>query len=277
MAVAFGSQLLGDFMGAIEAMNLAIPILEQGDDWRLEIFALNGQGQGGVMAGIPGLSAAMGARILEVCDERGLVLPRAYGLALLGEEAFFQDGDLDEAEAHLRQAIELFTAIGDDVARNMFGLGVLASVLAVKGDLDAAERVAIEASLYGGPGWSATALIVLGGFVLTPKGELDRAEEVILTGLERVHGRSIEAWVRPALLMLGRIAARRQRWEEAAWLLGVAKPNLTPWAQHRRFWGEEGLVRDALGEERYEQITTRAGAEELDDVVARVLVQRKGR
>ncbi len=277
MAVAFGSQLLGDYMGAVEAMNVAIPILEQGDDWRLDVFALNGQGQGGVMAGIPGLSAAMGTRILEICDQRDLALPRAYGLALLGEEAFFQDGDLDQAEAHLEQAIELFAAIGDDVARNMFGLGVLAGVLAVKGDLDAAEAAAIEASLYGGPGWSATALIVLGGFVLIPKGQLDRAEDVILTGLERVYERSMEAWVRPALLMLGRIAARRRRWDEAAWLLGAARTNLTPWARHRRFWEDEDLVRDALGAERYDEIAQRAAMEPIDDVVAGVLRTPDGR
>jgi tetratricopeptide (TPR) repeat protein len=178
LAVAFGAQLVGDFDGAVAAMVTAVPIIEQGGDWRMQVFAYNGQGQGAVLAGIPGLSAAMGHRILEVCDEHGQTLPKAYGLALLGEEEFFQGGDLAEAERRLLEAIPLFEAIGDEVAQNMFGLGILLSVEGVQGKFDAAERHAAEAATLGGPGWSATALIAMGAFVLIPRGDLDRAEGI---------------------------------------------------------------------------------------------------
>jgi predicted ATPase len=271
IAYGFGCQLTGDPQAAFESLNIALPILEGGHDWRLLLFAYNGQGQGGVMAGIPGLSAAMGARILEICDEHELDLPRGYGLALLGEEEFFHDGDLDEAEKKLEAAIPLFRAIGDDVALNMFGLGILGSIQAVKGNLEAAERTLAEASTSGGPGWSATALITMGTFVLIPRGELDRAEDVILTGLGRVYERSMEAWIRPALLMLARIAAEREEWETAARLFGACRPQLISWAHHPRYWVNEPRVRDALGTEAFDRLAALGAAEPVDDLVTTLL------
>lgn len=244
-------------------------IIERGHDSWMQVFAYNAQGQSAVLAGIPGLCAAMGARILGVCDKHGQVLPRAYGLALLGEEGFFQGGDLGAAERLLSDAIPLFEAIGDAVAHNMFGLGILAAVEAVEGKLDAAERHAAEAAALGGPGWSATALVVLAAFVLIPTGDLDRAEDVLLTGLGRVHERSMLACARPALLMLGQVAAARGKWEQAGpGCSGAARPGIPAWALHSMFWGDEPHIRSALGDDRYESITTVAVAEDLDALVA---------
>lgn len=270
----FGAQLTGEPHAAVESMNVAIPILEQDDDWRLLVFAYNGQGAGGVMAGIPGLCAAMGQRILEVCDVNDLGLPRAYGLALLGQEAFFHTGDLDAAKRRFEAATPLFRAIGDEAGLNMFCLGPLACVYAEMGDFEAAERATAEASSIGGPGWSATPLIAFAGWALLPRGELDRAEEVTLAALERVHERSMEAWTRPALLMLAGIAADRGDWEEAARLYGACRLHLPPWATRAEFWAGEDRVRSALGDEGYDRLALVGASEPLDAVVAGLLDRR---
>jgi hypothetical protein len=75
-------------------------------------------------------------------------------------------------------------------------------------------------------------------------------------------------WVRTGLLVLGRIAANRDRWEDAARLFGGCRPMLPPWARHRRWWNYEATVRDALGVEHYEEIAVAAANEPLDDLVA---------
>jgi len=267
LCVGFGSQLIGDFASAGEALGTAVRLLEATDDWKLLLWAYNGQGQGGVFLGMPDLVSEMGRRILEVCDNHGARLPRAYGLALLGEAEFFGDGDFAVARRSFSEAIPLFRELGDEAGLTMFGLGVLAATEALMLDFESAERHAVEASTIGGPGWSATGLIVLGGYVLHPKGEIDRADLVTRRGLKQAHERSMEAWVRPALLILGRIAAQRGQWEAAARYFGGSRPHLPPWGQHRRWWNLEPQVRAALGEVRYREIATGAGIEPLDSLV----------
>ncbi|MGB5167527.1 MAG: hypothetical protein WBP49_03880 [Acidimicrobiia bacterium] len=230
-------------------------------------MGLQRSGQSGVFVGMPELTAGMGRKILELCDAHSARLPRGYGLALLGEAQFFGDGDFDAARTWINEAIPLLRELGDDAALNMFALGILASVAALQLDFETAEQAAVEASTLGGPGWSATALIVLGAFVLFPRGDVDRAEMVLEEGLARVHERSMEPWVRTGLFGLSRIAASRCQWEEAARLLGGCRPNLPPWAQHPRWWNLEPVVREALGEDRYQEIAARAENELLDDLV----------
>ncbi len=264
MAKGFGSTLIGDPQEAAAAGSAALAILEGGDDWKLLLYAYNSMGQASVFTGQFEIIAAMGHRILDLCRTHDADLPRAYGLALLGEAEFFSDGDLDAAHRYLCEAIPLFRQLGDDQALNMFGLGMLAPVSALQGHLEEAERAALEASTLGGPGWSATALILLGMFVLHPRGDIDRAERVIKAGVERVHEHSMEVWVRSGLLGLGRIAAEREQWPDAARLLGGCKPALPPWAQHSRWWTCEPPVRSALGDEAYDRITAAAASEPLD-------------
>ncbi len=264
----FGATLLGESEQAVEHMGQARALLEGGEDWRLLLWAFNGIGQGAVFAGAPSVSAQMGNQILDLCRHRDLDLPRGYGLALLGEAEFFGDGDFDAARGHLSQAIPLLRALGDEAALNMFALGILAGVASLQMDYGAAEEAAVEASTLGGPGWSATALIILGGFVLHPKGETARAESVVKAGLIRVHERSMDVWVRTALLLLSRIAAGKGDWEDSARLIGGCRSHLPPWAQHRRWWNHEPLVRAELGEDDYARITAIAAGEPLDRLVA---------
>jgi hypothetical protein len=164
--------------------------------------------------------------------------------------------------------VPLFRELGDEAALNIFTLGILAAVSALQLDFETAEQAAVEASTLGGPGWSATALIILGGMVLHPQGETDRAETVVKTGVVRAHERSMEVWTRTGLLFLGRIAAQRGRGEDAARLFGGCKPQLPPWAQHPRWWNYEPAVREALGDDAYDRISAAGAQEPLDDLVA---------
>ena len=266
MARAFGATLMGDANGAAASVGVALEILEGGDDWRQLLLAYNTLGQASVFTGQFDTIAAMGHRILDLCRSHDADLPRAYGLALLGEAEFFGDGDLDAARRYLAEAVPLFRRLGDETSLNVFGLGVYAAVSALQGHFDEAERAALEASTLGGPGWSATALILLGMFVLHPQGEIDRAERVIKAGVERVRERSMEVWVRSGLLGLGLIAADRGRWADAARLLGGCRPALPPWALHRRWLTCEPAVRSALGDERYDRIAAAAACEALDEL-----------
>jgi tetratricopeptide (TPR) repeat protein len=268
LCVGFGGQLMGDLGRSAGALATAIGILEEADDWKLLLWAYNGQGQGGVFAAMPELTASMGRAILALCDSLDERLASAYGLALLGEAEFFGDGDFEEARRFFGEAAPLLRELGDDAGLNMFVLGVLAATAALQLDFDPAERVAIEASTLGGPGWSATALIILGGFVLHPRGDINRAEMVTRQGIVRAHERSMEVWARTGLLILGRIAANRGRWKDAARLFGGCQPNLPPWAQHRRWWNYVATVRAALGAEHYDAIAAAAAEEPLDALVA---------
>ncbi len=268
LSVAFGAQLVGDLAAAAASSTTAIELLEQTGAWKLLLWAYNTQGQGGVFFGMPDLTEGMGRQILDLCDVHDARLPRGYGLALLGEAQFFGDGDFEAARAWIGEAVPLLRELGDEAALNMFALGILASVAALQLDFETAELAAVEASTLGGPGWSATALIVLGAFVLFPRGDAERAESILKEGIVRVHERSMEPWVRTGLLGLGRIAATRQQWEAAARLFGGCRPHLPPWSQHRRWWNLERAVGDALGDDRYEEIATRAENESLDDLVA---------
>jgi len=104
--------------------------------------------------------------------------------------------------------------------------------------------------------------------VFHPRGEVERAEAALKTGIVRTHERSMEAWAQTGLLFLGRIAAQRGEWEAAARLFGGCRPQLPPWVQHPRWWNYEPSVRAALGDEEYERVSTAGAAMGIDDLVS---------
>ena len=266
LCLAFGIQLSGDFARATSRMDDAMALLHDSDDWRTLLWGLNAYGQGASLAGNPRGATKAGTQILELCAEHDVTLPRAYGLALLGEGEFFGDGDLDLAREYLEEAVTLFRALGDDSALNIFGLGLLAGVAGAQGDYEAAERHAIEATTLGGPSWSAAAFIILSTSALSPMGELDRAERAAARGLIMAHDRSMEFWIRAALLTLGGIAAGRGQWERAARLHGASRHFLPPWMHEE--WTITGTsIRRSLGDAEYERFAAAAAAEDLDRIV----------
>jgi predicted ATPase/DNA-binding SARP family transcriptional activator len=266
LCAGFGGIFAGDVERATTGIDRAIGLVEDDEDWRGLVWALLGRGQNATMVGDLATTAQMGERIVEICDRRGEKLARAYGVALLGEAESLGDGDLDLARSYMDEAVDGFRELRDTASLNIFGLGIAASIAALQGDYGAAEDYATEATTLPGPGWSATAFIILGGWVLHPLGELDRAERVVCRGIELAHQKSMEPWVRNGLLFLSRIAATRGDWERSARLIGACRPQ-PPFGRHPRWWTHESAAREALGEEAYTRLVEQATACSLDEVV----------
>jgi predicted ATPase len=266
VCAGFGAVFHGDLERATVGIDRAIELLDETAAWRDLVWALLARGQNATLLGDMATAAASGRRIIEVCDRQGAGSPRAYGLALLGEVEFFVDGDLDVAGVYLEEAIDGFRRLRDPASLNVFGLGIAASVAALQGDFRRAEALATEATTLPGPGWSATAYVILGGWVLHPQGEVERAEQVVRRGVELAFRMSMEPWVRNGLLFLSRIAATRAEWERAARLIGACRPQ-PPWGRHPRWWTHEPQVRAALGDEVYTRLVERAPMCPLDETV----------
>jgi hypothetical protein len=269
LCAGFGAAFAGDVETATTGLDIAIDVLRDDPDWRSLVWALLGRGQNATVLGDLSTARRMGEEILRVCDEHDAPLPRAYGLALLGEAEFLGGGDLVAARAHTEAAIPGLRTLRDPAALNLFGLGIAAATCAALGDLDAAERYAVEATALPGPGWRATAFIILGGWVLHARGERDRARAAVVRGVVLAHRMSLEPWARHGLLMLARLAADEERWEEAARLFGAAHPQ-PPWGLDPRWWAPEQRVREALGPERHEALTSVGAATPLGEWTRRL-------
>ena len=167
LCVGFGSQLIGDFDGGGAAVAEAVRLLESTDEWKLLLWAYNGQGQGGVFLGMPALIVDMGRRILEVSAG---TTARAFLVPMVSPSSARQNSSATVTSRSLVvRSPRPFRCSANSATKRvstMFGLGVLAATEALMLDFESAERHATEASTIGGPGWSATGLIILGGYVL---------------------------------------------------------------------------------------------------------------
>lgn len=198
----------------------------------------------------------MGRKILELCDEHDLTLPRAYGQSLLAEAEFFSDGDYAVARRLAGEAIQGFRELHDIGGLKIYGLSIAAPAAALQGDFDAAEEYATEAIALPGLAWTAAAYVILGGYVLIPRGDPDRAKHVLDRGIRIAYETSNEIWMRFGLLFLASLAARDEAWEGAARLFGACRPNLPAWGHQSRWWTEEPRVREALGGARFERLAS---------------------
>jgi predicted ATPase/DNA-binding SARP family transcriptional activator len=260
MCAAFGAALTGDFELASRAPQQALQLARDVPGWQCLLWALLNQGQVATILGDLPTIAAMGHEILALCDEHELTLQRAYGLALLAEGEFFSDGDYAAARRYADEAITGFRALDDIGALKIYGLSIAAPSAALQGDLDAAERYATEAISLPGAAWTAAAYVILGGYVLLPRGEVERARHVLQRGTTLAFETSTEIWMRFGLLFLARMAADAGQWEPAARLFGACRPNLPAWGQQSRWWNAEPAVRSALGEDRFEHLAAQGAA-----------------
>lgn len=263
LCAGFGGVFAGDIERATAGLDTAIDLLVGDEDWRSLVWALLARGQNATVVGELEVAATMGQRILEVCDRHVATPPRAYGYALLGEAEFLMGGDLANARRNTEQAIEGMRQLRDPAGLNIFGLGIAAAICAQQGDLASAERFAVEGTTLPGAGWRASAYVILGGWVLHPKGENQRAEDAIRRGVTLAHQMSLPLWVRHGMLMLARLAAQEERWAEAARLFGAAHPQ-PPWGQAPHWWAPEQAVRDALGADRFDALSAAGAALPLD-------------
>jgi predicted ATPase/DNA-binding SARP family transcriptional activator len=268
MCASFGAALTGDFDLAARGPAEAIEVARDAPGWRPLLWAYMSRGQIATILGDLPAIAEMGREVLAVCDAHGLGPQRAYGLSLLAEADFFTDADYDAARRSADEAIAGFRRLQDLGGLKMYGLCIAAPVAALQGDLEAAGRYATEAITLPGAAWSAAAYVILGGYVLHPAGDLERAERVLATGTRLAYETSNEIWMRTGLLFLARIAADREEWERAARLFGACRPNLPAWGQQSRWWVSEPAVRRALGDDAYERIAAAGAAASPGEIVA---------
>jgi non-specific serine/threonine protein kinase len=267
MCATFGAALTGDFELAGRAPQQAIDLARQVPGWRCLLWALMTQGQVATVLGDLPTVTVMGHEILALCDEYDLTLQRAYGLSLLAEGEFFSGGDYVAARQYSDEAIAGFRALYDIGALKIYGLSIAAPSAALQGDLDAAESYATEAIALPGAAWTAAAYVILGGYVLLPRGDTERARNVLQRGTTLALETSTEIWMRFGLLFLARMAADEERWEQAARLYGACRPNLPAWGQQPRWWTEEPGVRKALGEARFDLLATEGAAAGPDTIM----------
>lgn len=260
LCASFGAALSGDFelaaRGPGEALELAA-----GAGWRTRLWALHAQGQIGTILGDLPTVEAMGRSIIDLCENEGVDLPKAYGRSLLGLAEFFADGDYGVALSHLEAAVEGMRALGDQGGMKIYGLVTAIAAAGLLEEHDRADRYAEEAIALPGLPWTAAAYIVLGGYSLHPRGELRRARLVLERGTRLAYETSTEIWMRTGFLFLARLAATEGDWVAAARLFGACRPNLPAWGLQPRWWETEGVVREALGDAEHTRLGIEAAGE----------------
>jgi predicted ATPase/DNA-binding SARP family transcriptional activator len=266
LCASFGAALSGDFelaaRGPAEAVELSVDA-----GWQTRLWALHALGNISTILGDLATVESMGHAILALCDREGLDLPRAYGTALLGVAEFFRDGDYELAGRYLDDAIEGMRSLHDYGGMKIYGLVTASTAAALRGDYESAERYATEAISLPGAAWTAAAYIVLGGYTLHPQGELERAGKVLERGTRMAYETGTEIWMRTGFLFLARLAAEKRRWQVAARLFGVCRPNLPAWGQQARWWDLESKVEAALGEDAYHRLEAAGRATPPDEAL----------
>ena len=260
MSASFGAALTGDFELAGRGPQQALELSREVTGWQCRLWALLTRGQIATILGDLAVVEAMGHEILGLCDEHQLGLQRAYGLSLLAEAEFFSDGDYTAARLLADEAIAGFRGLHDIGGLKIYGLSIAAPVAALQGDLNAAETYATEAIALPGPAWTAAAYVILGGYVLIPRGDLERARSVLERGTILAYETSNEIWMRFGILFLAHLAAGAEDWEQAARLYGACRPNLPAWGHQPHWWVAEPQVRATVGDVRFAQLAAEGAA-----------------
>jgi tetratricopeptide (TPR) repeat protein len=247
LCASFGAALSGDFELAARGPSEAVELAADAG-WQTRLWALHSLGNISTILGDLETVQSTGQAILDLCENEGLDLPRAYGTAQLGLTEFFRDGDYELAGRYLDEAVEGMRGLRDYGGMKIYGLVTASTAAALRGDYEAAERYASEAISLPGVAWSAAAYIVLAGYTLHPQGEFERAGKVLERGTRMAYEAGTEIWMRTGFLFLARLAAARERWETAARFFGACRPNLPAWGQQPRWWDLEATVRAELGD-----------------------------
>ena len=253
LCAGLGGAFVGDVDSATTGLDRGIAVMADSADWRGQVWAVLGRGQNAVVLGDYDTAEAMGHRVLEICRRQDAGPAAAYGYALLGEAEFLRGGDLEQALGHTERAVAGFRLLQDPASLNLFGLGIAAAICTRLGELGKAEAYAVEAATLPGPGWRATALIILGGWVLHAAGDLDRAKRLVRQGALQTHAMSLEPWTRHGCLMLARILTDQGDHERAAVLFGAATPQ-PPWGADPMWWEPLDVLATSLGSGRLAEL-----------------------
>jgi len=203
---------------------------------------------------------------------------RAWALGVRGSLATFQ-GDLANAVADIRESIRLADEFGQELAATR-GYLYLNLALAFAGEHEQATAAGLTAR--SGP-WITSQLQLISGFALYQRPGLDADCAVaIRCALRAKHDLGDEVGMAYCLEVLGWLASRGARFDQAACLLGAADSLWRRAGSHLSSIAVLGQIRqraadrarEALGDAGYERALARGGALELDTVVASALDER---
>jgi predicted ATPase/DNA-binding SARP family transcriptional activator len=224
LCAAFGATIRGDQEESEAQVGEALRLYRESGDRRGTVTALFGRGSIALRIGDFDTVAKCSEEALALCDEIGDRWGKAGHLANLGFVHFMGGGSLDEARRLAEEALVLYRELGDIGSQVVM---IPLSAIALKqGDLQAAERFAMDTAAIGaGTGWEATALVNLAE-VLIAKGDVDGAEATLKRGVVRALDTGLENWFRIALRDLSRIAVLNDDPRRAALLLGASRRNI---------------------------------------------------
>ena len=271
-AAGFAAHLAVDFAAAATHLDEAARLSRKAGYMHGLVFGLWGRAVVALALGDLGATRRHGLEGLATCERAGDRWGRAGPLAILANASLFGGGDVSEARAWLEEARPLYRALGDVGGLVVLTLTPLSEAARRQGDLEAAERFAAEAVEVGtGTAWEASALVQY-ALVLLDLGDLEAAEAATLRGLRVASDAGVGQWFRMALRNLSRTAASRDRCEDAAVLLGASRHNMPAHGLDPVLYSPvEERCRDALGDDRFEQLVARGEAmthDELMDLVS---------
>jgi predicted ATPase/DNA-binding winged helix-turn-helix (wHTH) protein len=208
---------------------------------------------------------------LAICDRNGDRWGRGAFLANLGFVSMFGGGTLSEARLRFEEARPLLYGLGSFGSLVVTVLAPLSTIVLKQGDVEAAERYAMEAvELSSGTGWEASALVVLGE-AFAARGDLASADAATTRALGVARNAGLENWFRMALRDLAGTTAARGALDEAAVLLGAARRNLPAYGFDPETWAPiEQRCRDGLGPARFDRLADEGFGLTHDEAVDRV-------
>ena len=266
-AVAFSAVIAGDLAGSMEHCDEAVRLCRTADDEEWLDTALFTKAQAAFMVGDFATMHSCGTEGLEICDRGGRQWSRARPLTVLGFAEWMGNGDLDRAAALFGEALPLLRELGDGTSQVVMALTPLCSISVSRGEVEQAERYALEAVALGGH-WDGSALSSLGD-ALGAKGDLAGAESAYRRGLVRSMDTGLENWFRVNVRKLATLAVVQGEDERAARLWGASTPHIPDWGAGIG-QQERAEVRARLGEERFEALAAEGSCWGHDAILLQV-------
>jgi predicted ATPase/DNA-binding SARP family transcriptional activator len=270
-AAAYAAVVANDYPSALSHADAAVQLAREGDSRQALLYGLWARATVAFALGDHAALRRGSLEALAICDRDGDRWGRGAFLANLGFASMFGGGDLAEARALFEEARPLLHELGSFGSLVVTVLAPLSTIVLKQGEVDVAERYAMEAvELSSGTGWEASALVVLGQ-ALAARGDLAAADAATTRALGVARSAGLENWFRMALRDLAATTAARGALDEAAVLLGAARRDLPAYGFDPEIWSPiEQRCRDGLGPGRFERLADEGFGLTHDEVLDRV-------
>jgi predicted ATPase len=273
-AAGLAADLAMDFSRAASHLDEAVRLSREARYVHGLVFGLWGRAAAAFALGDVASMRRYAVEGLEACEHMRDRWGQVGPLAILGNAALFAGGELPEARARLEEALPLYRELGDVGGLVTLTLTPLSEVARRQKDLQAAEQFATEAlEVAGGTAWEATALIQY-AIVLSELGDVEAAEAATRRGLRIALEGGLEQWFRLALQQVARTTEQRAKWEEAAMLIAASRRDMPVRLLDPSIYEPiEERCRDAVGNDRFEQLAAQGRAMTHDELIE--LVERR--